>query len=211
MWASVVVRLTCGWVDRTNLALLAASPAFCSGYHLLVRSLCSLRGDGPRSGAGLPVGRLWCLPMWVSSWQTRPLKWLLPASMSPGGILVAFCFSKRLSKISKWVWPRLLSNCCLCHGSWSMWFCMHSVTVESLFSTAFWLSSIHTPLAFKASHSGGSSLCRTLELGSQMWDLDPSLPWENPHNCDYSSLFELPPASVGFDYTASPLLLPILW
>ena len=86
-------------------------------------------------------------------------------------------------------------------------FCMHSFTVESLFYRPLALMY----MAFKVSHSGGSSLCRSLELGSQMWDLDPSLPWENSHNCDYPSLCELPPASVGFDYTASPLLLPILW
>ena len=37
-------------------------------------------------------------------------------------------------------------------------FCMHSFTVESLFSTALWLAAIHTPLAFKVNHLG-AHLC----------------------------------------------------
>ena len=31
------------------------------------------------------------------------------------------CLFGRLSNISKWVWPRLLSNYCFCPGSWSVW------------------------------------------------------------------------------------------
>lgn len=37
-------------------------------------------------------------------------RWLPPASMSPGGVPVAPCLSQWPSKISKWVWPRLLSH-----------------------------------------------------------------------------------------------------
>ena len=35
---------------------------------------------------------------------------LLPVFESPGEVPVAFCFSNSLSKISKWVWPRLLET-----------------------------------------------------------------------------------------------------
>ena len=48
-------------------------------------------------------------------------KWLLPASLSPGGVPVASCLSRRLSKISRWVWLRLLSNYCFCPRSRSVW------------------------------------------------------------------------------------------
>lgn len=37
-------------------------------------------------------------------------KWFLPESISPKGVLIASCLSRKLSKISKSVWPRLLSN-----------------------------------------------------------------------------------------------------
>ena len=47
-------------------------------------------------------------------------KWLLSASTSPRWVPVASCLSRRLSKISKWVWPRLFSNY-FCPGSWKMW------------------------------------------------------------------------------------------
>ena len=35
-------------------------------------------------------------------------EWLPPVSMSPGGAAVAPSFSRRFSKISRWVWPSLL-------------------------------------------------------------------------------------------------------
>ena len=56
-------------------------------------------------------------------------KWLLPASVSPGWVPIASCFSG----ISKWVWPRLLSNYCFCPGSRKVWdFCARPLRVESL-------------------------------------------------------------------------------
>lgn len=40
---------------------------------------------------------------------------------SPGWVPVVFCLSGRVSRISRWVWPRLLSNDCFCPGSQSVW------------------------------------------------------------------------------------------
>lgn len=48
-------------------------------------------------------------------------KWLLPVSTFPGWAAVAFCLSRRLFKVSKKVWPRLLSNHCFCPRSQSVW------------------------------------------------------------------------------------------
>ena len=45
------------------------------------------------------------------------LEWLPPVYMSPGGVAVAPCFSRRLSKIRRWVWPSLLFLLL----PWTMW------------------------------------------------------------------------------------------
>ena len=48
------------------------------------------------------------------------------------------------------------------------------------------LLNVKASLAFKALHTpeGLSSWCRTPELGSPVWSLDPLLPGENLCNCD---------------------------
>ena len=56
-------------------------------------------------------------------------KWLPPVNPSPGGVLVASCLSMRLSKVSKWASPTLLSNYYLYPGSRNVW---HPLRVESL-------------------------------------------------------------------------------
>ena len=47
-------------------------------------------------------------------------------------------------------------------------------------------------------------------LWSPVWGSDPLLLEENLSNCDYPSFVGHPSRGVGLDYTASPLLLPIL-
>lgn len=40
-------------------------------------------------------------------------------SLSLGGVPFASCLTKSFFRISKWVWARVLSNYCLCSGTWS--------------------------------------------------------------------------------------------
>ena len=56
----------------------------------------------------------------VLLWSRRisSYKWLLPVSLPSGGVPVAFLLTKKFSKISRCVWPRLLSKePCLCTGT----------------------------------------------------------------------------------------------
>ena len=69
--------------------------------------------------------------------------WLPPAIMSPGGFLVASCLLRRLSKIIKWVRPRLLSNYSLCAGSQNVWNLAHKEQVLSFLQHAGYLK--HKP------------------------------------------------------------------
>ena len=59
---------------------------------------------------------------WVSEHMCAPpngcCQGLYPQRVEGGGILVSFFLSVRHSMISKWVWPRSLSNYCLCTGTW---------------------------------------------------------------------------------------------
>ena len=71
----------------------------------------------------------WHLVGWCHHSRKSSSKWLLPNGYFPvfpfqGGISVAFSLSRRLSKISRWVWPMLLSNYCLCTGTQSVTFCV---------------------------------------------------------------------------------------
>lgn len=76
-------------------------------------------------------------------------------SMPQWGVPIVFCLSWKLSKISKWVWPRPLSNYCLCAGlSVYVRFCICPLRTETLFLIALWFSHTQVPLAFKARHSG---------------------------------------------------------
>lgn len=60
-------------------------------------------------------------------------KWLPPGSVSLEWAPVASCLPRRPSKISRWVWPRLLLNYCSCPESRGVWdFCVCPLRVESL-------------------------------------------------------------------------------
>ena len=65
---------------------------------------------------------------------------LLPASMCPWWVSTTSCLSRRFSKI-KWVWRKILSNHCFCPESHEcVSVCVFYLSMESLFSTALWLS-----------------------------------------------------------------------
>lgn len=99
-------------------------------------------------------------------WAPKNVYW---HSMSPGIILVASWVSERLSKISKCIWPKLVSNYCFCAAK-DIRFYMHSLKAELLFPTAHWLS-IHKP--HWPSKQGllvpGTSLLDASCLGYRTW------------------------------------------
>ena len=126
--------------------------------------------------------------------RARFPKCLLSVCLSPGSIPVASYLSGRLSKISKWVWPRLLSN------YYSVLIPEHVEILCVLFKSRVYFlrpssSPVHkapTPV-FKARHSGGLfSQCRNPSLGSLMWGSNPLLLGENLCNCDYPLICVLP-------------------
>ena len=127
--------------------------------------------------------------------RTASLKWLLPASMSSGGVPLASSLPERLFKVSKWVWPRLLLNYYLLE---CVRFCMCPLRVESLFPIALWLSHTQAPLALRARHYRNlSSWCRAHGLGSLMWGSDPLLLGENLWNYDCPSICGSPTQGYG--------------
>ena len=83
--------------------------------------------------------------------------------LSPRGVLVAPWLSRRFSKV---VWPRLISNYCLCAGLWA-WRILHvPFKGEFLFPAALHPSCTQAPRAIRARCSGDSSAqCRTPGLG----------------------------------------------
>ena len=82
-------------------------------------SLCvwlwALQWPGQAPSTNRPEGEFLNGTCWWSS------QWLPPASLSPGCVPEASCLSDRLSKTSKWVWHRCLSDFCLFAGTWTMW------------------------------------------------------------------------------------------
>ena len=65
-----------------------------------------------------------------------------------GGILISSCLSVRHSMISKCVWPRPLSNCCLCTGTWILWANSYTLKEWSLFPKETSSSPKHEPCWF---------------------------------------------------------------
>ena len=87
---------------------------------------------------------------------------LLPVSVSPGWAPLAPCLFGRISEISRRVWPRLLSNRCVCLGSRSMWDFVCILLAQSLSQTV-WVSWENALLSFKARHSGLFFLLQELQ------------------------------------------------
>ena len=111
--------------------------------------------------------------------RTSSPKCLPPVSVSLGWFPVAFFLSGWLSKISKWVWFRFLSNCYFCPGVLKcVRFCVCSLKVESLFPKALWNQA---PNVLWGHHFQ----CRTPRQESLMWGLDLLFLGENICNCNY--------------------------
>ena len=92
----------CDWLHGLGDLGVGASPLV-GGYALRTNRL----EGGQQNG----TCQYWC----VCSRMSSP-KWLPPASLSQRKVSLAFCLSRSLSKISKWVRPKLLSNYYLCTG-----------------------------------------------------------------------------------------------
>ena len=74
------------------------------------------------------------LPALVFLWQKECCKIATSRVHVPRGSAFASCLSERLSKISKWVWPQVLSNSILSPGSQSVWYFVCILLEQSLFS-----------------------------------------------------------------------------
>ena len=118
-------------------------------------------------------------------------KCLLPVSGSPGVVPVAFFFSRRLSRTSKWVFLGSFQSTAsvLALRAW-YFLCIfkHRVYVSYSAAALLWSS----PTVFTARCSGSlSSQCRTPKLGSSVWCSDLSLFGKSLCDCDYLSVCEL--------------------
>ena len=80
---------------------------------------------------------------------------LLPGFISQRWALIVSWLSAWFSKISKGVWPCLLSNYCLFSGSWNMWeFCVHCFWEWSLYFLPSGFLNI-IPAGLESKYSGG--------------------------------------------------------
>lgn len=89
-------------------------------------------------------------------------------------------------KISKWVHPRILSNCYLSDDSRACEILCVPFKTRLLFLMTLWLSRTQSPtLAFKTRHSWGlSSHCGNPNQGNLMWGSNPLLFGGNFCSCD---------------------------
>ena len=142
-----------------------------------------------------------------STSRTSSPKWLLPASMSPG--------KSQLSPASLGCFPRSASGSNpgsfqITASALGLGVCeiLH-MPFKSRVSVSYNLIALHgckPPLAFKASHSGGSSSqCRTPWAGV----LTPCFLGRTSAVLIILSFVNRLPRSVGLDYTLSLPLLPI--
>lgn len=138
--------------------------------------------------------------------------------MSTRGTPVSSCLSRRLSEITREVWPRLLSNYCFCPGSQHVWdfVCTKKkkIEVRSLFSSLLALLKV-SPIGLQTKHSkGSSSWCRTPRLKIMMWSLNPLLLVENHSSCNYPPICGLPTHGYGSwpysIFTPPPCLIVVL-
>ena len=93
----------------------------------------------------------WHFPTPVASWYSELPEMAATTVCVPSGVPVASCLSRRLSKIIKWMWPKLLSNDCFRAVSWRIWNFMCTLWEQSLSSSTVCKQA---SLAFKARCSG---------------------------------------------------------
>ena len=140
--------------------------------------------------------------------RTSSPEWLLPA-LSPRGVLVASWLSRRFSKV---VWPRLISNYCLCAGLWA-WRILHvPFKSEFLFPAALHPSCTQAPRAIRARCSGDSSAqCRTPGLGCWRGAQTPCSSARTSATVMILPLWVTHPGhGMGLDYIASPTPLVVV-
>ena len=146
-------------------------------------------GQVPRRPGALPEGLGACVSLLVSPWWYQASRkipeWLLPVLVSsqkkerPGMASASVCPQEepQLLPASLTVSLRATggsdpysSNYCLSTGTGSVWVCVCSLRVESLFLVALRVSLLDVNVR----HSGSSSsCCRSPGLGSLMWDQTP--------------------------------------
>lgn len=110
--------------------------------------------------------------------RTNFSKWLLPVSLSPGQVQVSSYLSRRISKNSRWIWPRSILNNFLCTGPWNKWdfACAHKH--EVLFSWSSLALQEISPSSFHSqTYQGLISWYRTSRLGSLIWASDHVAYW----------------------------------
>ena len=133
-------------------------------------------------------------------------------SMSPGAVPVDFCLSGRLSKISRYVWLRVLSNYCLCARDWIMPDFECTLWVQSRYFLQPSVSPIGVPCFLLKLNVLGTLIHGKLTLACITW----YGAW-TPHCFRRTSVIILlfvshPPRTVSSDCTASPpLLIILLW
>ena len=99
-------------------------------------------------------------------------------------------------------------NNCLSAGTWTMWFCMHALRGESLFSAALQLSCTEALLSSNQSFWGLIFPVHDSWMGNPVWSLGLSLFWESLCDCDYPLVCGLPTQRCGcWLYCVSALLL----
>lgn len=124
-------------------------------------------------------------------------------------IPVAFCPSRRVSKMSKWVWPKLFSSYYFCTWTWNLLrFCIHPFRVKFV---------SHSPLALlKISPSGfRSQMFWRLTFPVQdpgLQSLRPLNPWAGLLRlCSFLPSVGHPPKGLSWLYCISGPLLILLW
>ena len=140
--------------------------------------------------------------------------WLLSVSVSLGRVPVAFCLSRSFSEISKRIWPRFLSNYCLCTGTWNMWDIVQTVKEQSL---CFLQPSV-SPVC-KFCWPSKLELLGTCPAGAEPPGWGAHCGAWTPHSLERTSAIVIIllfvsqlPRDVGLDYTLSQFFLPIsLW
>ena len=118
-------------------------------------------------------------------------RWLLPVLVSPGVVPVAFFFSRRLSRTSKWVFLGSFQSTASVLALMARYLlCIFKHRVYVSYSAAALLGS--GPTVFTARCSGSlSSQCRTPRLGNSVWCSDLSLFGKSLCDCDDLSVCEL--------------------
>lgn len=139
-------------------------------------------------------------------------KWLLSTSAFPR-VLVASFLTRQLFKTSKGSEPAPFIRQPLLLVLDHVRFCvcpLKSRVCVFCSPLGFPNVSLSGPQSWKGPLQSmeSSSPCRSLNLGSPMWDLGPS-PWQNPSNYDYHTLFWSPTNRYGSQLYCVSTLPPI--